>query len=284
VQYLFEDYVLDPDRRELTRHAEAVAIGPKVFDLLLYLIQNRERVVSKDDLLEAVWSGRIVAESTLTSHINAVRKAIGDSGEEQRLVRTVSRKGFRFVGEIKEASADRASPRSGPAKSEGPPAPALTICSVTGFGQTGELAPGSEPHRMRSERARRRPVPALGRKMLAQGPAAGHVDQLHSAADAEYRQPVRQRGREQLQLRLVALGVDTAGLRVRLRAVAGWVDVAAAGEDQSVQAAQGTRDTGHRRQQHGDTTRLGDLVDVAGGQQRGRSLPGSPPGRLGVGG
>jgi TolB-like protein len=130
VQYLFEDYALDPDRRELTRHAEAVAIGPKVFDLLLYLIQNREHVVSKDDLLEAVWSGRIVAESTLTSHINAVRKAIGDSGEEQRLVRTITRKGFRFVGEIKEASADRASPRSGPAKSEGPPAPALTLPDI----------------------------------------------------------------------------------------------------------------------------------------------------------
>jgi TolB-like protein len=130
VQYLFEDYALDPDRRELTRHAEAVAIGPKVFDLLLYLIQNREHVVSKDDLLEAVWSGRIVAESTLTSHINAVRKAIGDSGEEQRLVRTITRKGFRFVGEIKEASADRASPRSGAAKSEGPPAPALTLPDI----------------------------------------------------------------------------------------------------------------------------------------------------------
>lgn len=126
MQYLFEDYSLDPDRRELTRHAEAVAIGPKVFDLLLYLIQNREHVVSKDDLLEAVWSGRIVAESTLTSHINAVRKAIGDSGEEQRLVRTITRKGFRFVGEIKEASAG-ASPRAEPAKSEAPPAPALTL-------------------------------------------------------------------------------------------------------------------------------------------------------------
>ena len=130
MQYLFEDYALDPDRRELTRHAEAVAIGPKVFDLLLYLIQKREHVVSKDDLLEAVWSGRIVAELTLTSHINAVRKAIGDSGEEQRLVRTITRKGFRFVGEIKEASADRASPRSGPAKSEGPPAPALTLPDI----------------------------------------------------------------------------------------------------------------------------------------------------------
>ena len=66
---------------------------------------NRERVVSKDDLLDTVWGGRIVSESTLTSHINAVRKAIGDSGEEQRLIRTVARKGFRFVGEIREAQA-----------------------------------------------------------------------------------------------------------------------------------------------------------------------------------
>src|SRR5215510_10275520 len=81
VQYLFGDYALDPDRRELTRQAEAVPIGPKVFDLLLYLIQNREHVVSKDDLLEAVWSGRVVSESTLTTHINAVRKAVGDNGE-----------------------------------------------------------------------------------------------------------------------------------------------------------------------------------------------------------
>jgi DNA-binding winged helix-turn-helix (wHTH) protein len=98
VQYLFEDFALDPDRRELTRNTEVVAIGPKVFDLLLYLVQNREHVVSKDALLDAVWTGRIVSESTLTSHINAVRKAIGDNGEEQRLVRTLARKGFRFVG------------------------------------------------------------------------------------------------------------------------------------------------------------------------------------------
>ncbi len=127
MQYLFGDYALDPDRRELTRQAEAVAIGPKVFDLLLYLIQNREHVVSKDDLLEAVWSGRIVSESTLTSHINAVRKAVGDSGEEQRLVRTITRKGFRFVGEVKEASDDRASSDTSIAKSEEASAPALIL-------------------------------------------------------------------------------------------------------------------------------------------------------------
>ena len=83
--------------------SEAIAIGPQVFDLLVHLVQNRERVVSKDDLLDAVWGGRIVSESTLTSHINAVRKAIGDSGQEQRLIRTVARKGFRFVGDVAEA-------------------------------------------------------------------------------------------------------------------------------------------------------------------------------------
>ena len=107
MQFLFGDYVLDPDRRELTRGSEAVAVGPQVFDLLVYLVRNRERVVSKDDLLDAVWGGRIVSESTLTSHINAVRKAIGDSGEEQRLIRTVARKGFRFVGDVSEAAIAR---------------------------------------------------------------------------------------------------------------------------------------------------------------------------------
>src|SRR5262252_5328210 len=127
MRFVFEDHVLDPDRRELMRGSDAIAVGPQVFDLLTYLLRNRERVVTKDDLIESVWGGRIVSESTLTSHINAVRKAIGDSGEEQRLVRTVSRKGFRFVGKIKEASADRVTPRSELAKSEGSPAPALTL-------------------------------------------------------------------------------------------------------------------------------------------------------------
>ncbi|WP_150817317.1 winged helix-turn-helix domain-containing tetratricopeptide repeat protein [Pseudomonas fluorescens] len=101
MQFAFEDFVLDQDRRELTLRGDIVAVGPQVFDLLLLFVNNPDRVVSKDDLLQAVWSGRIVSESTITSHINAVRKAIGDTGEEQRLVRTVPRKGYRFVGQIK---------------------------------------------------------------------------------------------------------------------------------------------------------------------------------------
>lgn len=125
MQFLFEDCVLDTDRRELTRGSGAVAIGPQVFDLLLYLVENRTHVVSKDDVLDAVWAGRIVSESTLTSHINAVRKAIGDSGGEQRLVRTIARKGFRFVGEVREISAPDGTDSSGAetASPEVPPAP-----------------------------------------------------------------------------------------------------------------------------------------------------------------
>ncbi len=102
VQFLFSDCVLDPERRELTRASKEVGIGPQVFDLLLCLVRNRDRVVSKDQMIEDVWGGRIVSESTLTSHINAVRKAIGDSGHDQLLVRTVPRKGFRFVGDVTE--------------------------------------------------------------------------------------------------------------------------------------------------------------------------------------
>ena len=98
--FAFEDYVLDQERRELTLHGQVVAVGPQVFDLLLLFVNNPDRVLSKDELLKSVWSGRIVSESTITSHINAVRKAIGDTGEEQRLVRTVARKGYRFVGRI----------------------------------------------------------------------------------------------------------------------------------------------------------------------------------------
>src|ERR1700739_502087 len=100
VQFSFENYCLDADRRELKRGSQLIAVGPKVFDLLLFLIQNREQVVTRDDLLKAVWDGRIVSASALPSHINAVRKAIGDTGKEQRLIRTVSRKGTRFVGKV----------------------------------------------------------------------------------------------------------------------------------------------------------------------------------------
>ncbi len=100
--YQFENYSFDVDRQELRRGPELVTIEPQVLDLLHYLIRNRERVVSKDDLIANVWNGRIVSESTLTSRITSARQAIGDSGEQQRLIRTIPRKGLRFVGEVRE--------------------------------------------------------------------------------------------------------------------------------------------------------------------------------------
>ena len=100
--YLFEDCSLDVERRELRRRMDLVPVEPQVLDLLQYLIRNRDHVVSKDDLITAVWNGRIVSESALSSRITAVRHAVGDSGERQRLIRTIARKGFRFVGDIKE--------------------------------------------------------------------------------------------------------------------------------------------------------------------------------------
>ncbi len=102
MRYLFEEYAFDTDRRELHRGTDIVSVAPQVFDLLDYLIRNRARVVSKDDLINAIWSGRSVSDAALTTRLNVARSAIGDSGEEQRLIKTLPRKGFRFVGTVQE--------------------------------------------------------------------------------------------------------------------------------------------------------------------------------------
>ena len=98
--FLFENQELDLSRRELRRAGQLVPVEPQVFDLLVHLVENRDRVVTKDELIQNIWKGRTVSESALTTRINAVRKAVGDSGDSQRLVRTLPRRGFRFVGEV----------------------------------------------------------------------------------------------------------------------------------------------------------------------------------------
>jgi TolB-like protein/Tfp pilus assembly protein PilF len=103
VQFVFDGHTLDTERRELLRDGCHVAVQPQVFDLLVYLVRNRDRVVSKDDLIALIWGGRIVSDSTLTSRINAARTAVGDNGKHQKLLRTIVRKGFRFVGRVKES-------------------------------------------------------------------------------------------------------------------------------------------------------------------------------------
>ena len=103
--FSFEDYVLDTERRELRRGSTLLSMEPQVFDLLTFLVRNRDRVVSKDDLLASVWGGRIVSESAIGTRINAARRIIGDSGEQQRLIRTIIGKGVRFVGMVREHQA-----------------------------------------------------------------------------------------------------------------------------------------------------------------------------------
>ena len=98
----FGDYILDADKRELLCRSEAVRIEPKVFDILTHLILNRDRAVSKDELLEKIWNGRIVSDSALSSAVKAARAAIGDNGSEQRLIKTMHGHGFRFVGQLTE--------------------------------------------------------------------------------------------------------------------------------------------------------------------------------------
>lgn len=101
MQLAFGEFILDSGRRELCRNSAPVAIEPQVFDLLLYLVQNRDHVVTKDDLIATVWGGRIVSDSTLTTRINAARRAVGDSGEQQTLIKTYARKGIRFIGDVR---------------------------------------------------------------------------------------------------------------------------------------------------------------------------------------
>jgi DNA-binding winged helix-turn-helix (wHTH) protein len=102
VLYRFEDYSLDPSRRELRRGRDLVAIEPLAFDLLEFLVRNRHRIVGKDLLIGEVWKRRAVSDSALSSRMTAVRHAVGDDAKEQRLIRTVPCRGFRFIGAVRE--------------------------------------------------------------------------------------------------------------------------------------------------------------------------------------
>ena len=101
MNFLFAEHELDPRRQELRRGGEAVHIEPQVFDLLSLLIRHHDRIVSKNEILDTIWGGRIVSEAALSSRINAARKAVGDNGNEQIFIRTFHKRGFRFVGEVK---------------------------------------------------------------------------------------------------------------------------------------------------------------------------------------
>ena len=118
LDFRFADFEIDVARRELRRAGELVLIEPQVFDLLVYLVRNRDRIVSKSELLDTIWMGRVVSEETLSSRVSAARHAIGDDGTEQGLIRTHYKRGFRFVGNVEGVSALSGSPVATPGKNE----------------------------------------------------------------------------------------------------------------------------------------------------------------------
>jgi pimeloyl-ACP methyl ester carboxylesterase/DNA-binding winged helix-turn-helix (wHTH) protein len=133
MRFLFGDYTLDVDRRELRCRDALVAVEPQVFDLLLHVIRNRDRVVSRDDLLESVWNGRIVSDSTVGQRINAARRAIGDSGEQQKFIRTLARRGVRFVGEVHDEPSDAGQPAAAASAPSATPQAAATPAQQVTF-------------------------------------------------------------------------------------------------------------------------------------------------------
>jgi TolB-like protein len=143
---VFAGHEMDLRRHELRRAGHVVHIEPQVFDLLLHLIRNRDRVVGKDELFDTIWHGRIVSEAALSSRINAARRALGDDGDRQELIKTVHKRGFRFVGEATEPEAATGAimaeqapppPAASPAHETAPAArkPAITVLPFLNLNQ-----------------------------------------------------------------------------------------------------------------------------------------------------
>jgi TolB-like protein/Tfp pilus assembly protein PilF len=133
LDFRFADFEIDVARHELRRAGAVVHIEPQVFDLIVHLVKNRERIVSKDELIEAIWQGRIISEAALSSRISAARRALGDSGNDQSLIRTLHKRGFRFVGDVEEVAAAAAV-----AAAEAAPAPPAAK-------DAPQLVPSTEP-------------------------------------------------------------------------------------------------------------------------------------------
>lgn len=100
MQYVFGNFTIDPGRFELSARGHHLAVEPQVFDVLRHLVENRDRVVSTEELIDKVWSGRIVSDSAIASRVRDVRRALEDDGATQRWIRTIRGRGFRFVGEV----------------------------------------------------------------------------------------------------------------------------------------------------------------------------------------
>jgi adenylate cyclase len=187
--YGFENFVLDTSRRELRGGEVLVRVEPQVFDLLEYLIVHRDRVVTRDDLFDSIWKGRIVSDATLSSRISAARSAIGDTGERQQLIRTLPRKGFRFVGAVREEPSETrapslAAPNQG-ATSESRKIAAILSADIAGYSR---LAGADEDRTLARLRTLRSdlvdPTISVHRGRVVKRTGDGALVEFRSAVDA----------------------------------------------------------------------------------------------------
>lgn len=137
-QYLVGDFLIDTARYRISSVGAAVPVEPKVFDLLVYLIRHRDRVVTREELFEKVWDGRPVSDATLSNHVKSARKVLGDSGELQQTIQTVRGRGYQFVAPVNEVAAgpgdatdgQAPAPATAPARRSGRPAWLLPLAAV----------------------------------------------------------------------------------------------------------------------------------------------------------
>jgi len=137
--FVFADCELDLTRFELRRAGTVQSIEPQVFDVLAFLLRERDRVVTKEELFDTVWGNRFVGESALTTRVKAARRAIGDNGQAQRLIRTVHGRGYQFIGEVAE------SPTRQSAAGFEPPPQQIKFCTVADGTRLAYATMGSGP-------------------------------------------------------------------------------------------------------------------------------------------
>ena len=100
MQYRFDNFVLDTDQFSLLQHGNSLNVEPQVIELIQYLLENHGRMVSRDELNQEIWHGRVVSDSALSTRIKLARQALGDDGRLQKYIRTVHKKGFAFNNDV----------------------------------------------------------------------------------------------------------------------------------------------------------------------------------------
>lgn len=181
MRYSFSTFELDTERHEFHADGELLALEPQVFDVLRHLIENHDRMVSRDDLIEAVWDGRIVSDATISARINAVRRALGDSGKTQDFIKTIPRRGFRFVAQVTIDGAEAPHGEAGPS-------------AANTYGDVAEVAVGASPEAAQKIRFCRSADGArIAYATTGTGPPMVRVGHWMSHLELDWHNPLRRR-------------------------------------------------------------------------------------------